>query len=105
MGILAYSDAMLGIPKCLAKNSGFDSQDSVFKVQEAVKTDKSQGLDIKTGGCIDVFKAGIIDSYRVKTQVLHSASVIATQMLLVDEILKAGRAITGGAEMEADGAD
>ena len=47
-------------------------------------------------------KAGIYDGYRLKSQVLNSASVIATQMLLVDEILKAGRAVTGGAEMEPE---
>lgn len=72
----------------------------MFKVLEGLKTNPNAGLNIKTGDVIDVYKAGIIDSYRVKTQVLNSASVIATQLLLVDEILKAGRAITGGAEME-----
>lgn len=103
MGVIAFADALLGIPKCLAKNSGFDPQDSVFKVTDEARTNYKVGLDIKTGGFIDVFEHGILDSYRVKTQVIHSVSAIATQLLLVDEILKAGRAITGGAEMEADG--
>ncbi|CAL5970630.1 TCP-1_chaperonin subunit zeta [Hexamita inflata] len=103
MGVIAYQDAMLGVPKTLAKNSGFDPQESVFKIMEAIKTgNKNAGLNIKTGEVLDVIKEGIIDGYRVKTQVIHSASVIATQLLLVDEILKAGRAVTGGAETEAD---
>eukprot|EP00703_Trepomonas_sp_PC1_P004419 JAP92187.1 TCP-1 chaperonin subunit zeta [Trepomonas sp. PC1] len=102
MGVIAFADAMLGIPKCLAKNSGFDPQDSVFKISAQLKENVNVGLNIKTGEPVDVVEKGILDSYRVKVQVLQSASVIATQMLLVDEILKAGRAVTGGAEAEPD---
>jgi T-complex protein 1 subunit zeta len=33
---------------------------------------------------------GIIDNYRVKRQIVHSATIIASNLLLVDEIMRAG---------------
>merc|ERR1711959_571612 len=35
LGVQAYADALLIIPKTLAENSGYDAQDSVMKMQES----------------------------------------------------------------------
>jgi chaperonin GroEL (HSP60 family) len=37
----------------------------------------------------DMMVDGILDLYRVKRQILHSATVLASQLLLVDEVLRA----------------
>jgi len=101
LGVQAFADALMAIPKTLARNSGFDPQDSMLKVEEAqARTTNRCGLSIKTGEALDAVEAGILDNYRVKHQLIHSATVIATQLLLVDEILKAGRAIRS--EVPAD---
>lgn len=39
---------------------------------------------------------GIYDLYRVKRQILHSATVLASQLLLVDEVLRATGPAGGG---------
>jgi len=49
------------------------------------------GLDLYTGEPFDPETEGIWDNYRVKRQMLQSASVITTQLLLVDEMIKAGK--------------
>ena len=35
LGVHAYADALLVVPRTLAQNSGFDAQDVLLKVQEA----------------------------------------------------------------------
>ena len=41
-------------------------------------------------------KIGIWDNYCVKKQFLHLGSLIAVKLLLVDEIMRAGRKMAGG---------
>ncbi|XP_060079122.1 T-complex protein 1 subunit zeta-like [Ylistrum balloti] len=91
LGVQAFADALLIIVKVLAVNSGLDPQESIVKLQEEY-TDPSQavGLDIKTGEALIPMDSGIVDNYRVKKQLLHSCTVIATNLLLVDEIMRAG---------------
>jgi len=91
LGIQAFADALLIIPKVLAQNSGFDQQDTLVKLQEEyTAAGQPVGLDIATGEVLVPGDVGILDNYRVKRQLLHSCSVIAGNLLLVDEIMRAG---------------
>uniref|UniRef100_A0A4X2K9G7 Chaperonin containing TCP1 subunit 6B n=1 Tax=Vombatus ursinus TaxID=29139 RepID=A0A4X2K9G7_VOMUR len=91
LGVQAFADALLIIPKVLAQNSGFDLQETLVKVQaEHSESGQLVGVDLKTGEPVVAAKAGIWDNYCVKKQLLHSCTVIATNILLVDEIMRAG---------------
>ncbi|KAI0208781.1 T-complex protein 1 subunit zeta [Lamellibrachia satsuma] len=91
LGVQAYADALLVIPKVLAQNSGLDAQDTIVKLQEEyVAASQPVGLDIVTGEALIPLDAGIVDNYRVKRQILHSCTIIANNLLLVDEIMRAG---------------
>jgi len=91
LGVQAYADAMLVIPKVLAQNAGFDPQDSIVKMQqEFVEGGPLIGLDLQSGEPMIPGDLGIYDNYRVKKQILHSCTVIASNLLLVDEIMRAG---------------
>jgi len=91
LGALAFAEAMLVIPKTLAMNSGFDAQESIVAVQEQLEeTGEACGLDINTGEACLPADEGILDNYCVKRNMLHSATVISSQLLLVDEIMRAG---------------
>jgi len=91
LGVQAFADAMLVIPKVLAQNAGHDQQQSLVQLQEAYASMKQLvGLDLKTGEAIIPMDNGIVDNYRVKRQILHSATIIASNLLLVDEIMRAG---------------
>ena len=48
------------------------------------------GIDIATGDPTDPTLLGIYDNYLVKKQIIQSAPIIASQLLLVDEVIRAG---------------
>jgi len=91
LGIQALANSMLVIPKTLAINSGFDQQDTMLKLQDELKKKPIVGLCVKTGGTIDPKEEGIWDNYCVKSQCLYLACGITSQLLSVDEIMRAGR--------------
>ncbi|VDM31000.1 unnamed protein product [Hydatigera taeniaeformis] len=98
LGVRAFADALLIIPKVLAANSGHDPQETIVKLlEEASQVEKRKGtskqlvgLDLATGEVMEPVGAGILDNYNVKKQMVGSAAVIATNLLLVDEIMRAG---------------
>jgi len=93
LGVQAYADALLVIPKTLAANSGLDVQEVLVKLQQEAAASgpgAPVGLDLSTGEVLLPADAGIYDNHRVKKQLLHSCTVIASNLLLVDEIMRAG---------------
>ena len=91
-GIQAFADALLVVPKTLAANSGFDVQDSIVKMQDAHASTKTLvGLDLQAGEPTDPTILGVYDGYRTKKQYIHLSTILATQLLLVDEVIKAGK--------------
>lgn len=92
IGVQAYADALLVIPKTLAANSGFDVQDSILKLtDERESSGLSVGLDCDSGEPMIPADQGIWDNVRVKRQCLYLSTVLANQLLLVDEVMKAGK--------------
>lgn len=91
LGVEAMATAMLIIPKTLATNSGLDPQDSIIKLMDAHQLSNEAGLDLETGDVCDPFAEGIIDNHCVKLQGIQLATMIATKILLVDQIIRAGR--------------
>jgi T-complex protein 1 subunit zeta len=130
LGVEAFAEALLGTPKTLAENSGYDAQDSIIALQvhppgsvplssctwgwchaadaegaalggakpgtaaercvvimqEEHENGNVVGLDVSTGEPLDPVLSGIYDNYLVKKQILQSSPVIASQLLLVDEV-------------------
>uniref|UniRef100_A0A182IY84 T-complex protein 1 subunit zeta n=1 Tax=Anopheles atroparvus TaxID=41427 RepID=A0A182IY84_ANOAO len=91
LAIQAYADAMLVVPKVLAVNSGYDAQDTLVRLQEeGLLNEEPIGLDLSTGEPMKPVDLGIFDNYIVKKQILNSSTIIAVNILLVDEIMRAG---------------
>jgi len=93
--VQTFADALLVIPKTLAQNSGLDSQTTIVELLEAAQNGVV-GIDIDSGKPMEPSKAGIFDNYRVKKQLLHLGSLIAIKLLLVDEVMRAGRKMGKG---------
>merc|ERR1711879_164727 len=91
LGVQAMADALLIIPKTLAANSGLDPQDSVIKLHDAHEEGFEAGLDLITGDVLDPVAEGIFDNHSVKRQYIQLSTVIATKLLLVDQIIRAGK--------------
>ena len=103
LGVEAFANALLIVPKVLAENSGFDVQDSLIKIEEEQdRSDEAVGLDLNTGDTFLPAAHGIWDSYLAKKQTLSLSTILATQLLLVDEVMKAGKSMGKKPEQEAD---
>ena len=91
LGIQAFAEALLIIPKTLAANSGFDIQESLLQLKEERQTtNMAVGFNCKTGEPMLPETEGVWDNVRVKRQSLHLSTVLANQLLLVDEVMRAG---------------
>lgn len=97
LGVQAFAEAMLVIPKVLAENSGLDVQDSLIALQEELEqSGEAVGLDLFSGEPMLPAQHGIWDNYRVKRQCIQLSTVLASQLLLVDEVMRAGKNMGGG---------
>ena len=92
LGVLAFAEAVMVVPRILAENSGFDVSDVLLRLEEEqAKTGVKAGLDLDSGKPMVPEELGIWDNARVKRQVIQLGQVLASQLLLVDEVLRAGR--------------
>ncbi|XP_030379405.1 T-complex protein 1 subunit zeta [Scaptodrosophila lebanonensis] len=91
LGVQAFADALLVVPKTLAINSGYDAQETIVKLTEEDRLNPELvGLDLSTGEPMKPVDMGVYDNYIVKKQILNSCSIIASNLLLVDEVMRAG---------------
>ncbi|AQZ17321.1 CCT6 (YDR188W) [Zygosaccharomyces parabailii] len=96
-GVEAFAEALLIIPKTLVKNSGFDALDVLAlcedELKDAEETNQRRfvGVDLKLGDSCDPTIEGIWDSFRVIRNAINGSSGIASNLLLCDELLRAGR--------------
>ena len=104
LGVQCFADALLIIPRTLCENSGFDIQDTLLKVIEKNQQQEGEkqhyGIDLHTGEPQESKVARVFDNYIVKRQFLNIAPVLAEQLLLVDEIMRAGKNMRPGGDEE-----
>ena len=92
LGIQAFADALLTVPKTLAENSGFDVSETLIKAQEKYAESKIPvGINVYTGEPMIPEDEGVWDNYNVKKHFIQMATVLASQLLMVDEVMRAGR--------------
>ena len=94
LGVQAFADAFLVVPKTLAENSGFDSMDTLlalqvgmddipisflivlftypFPKQAEISEGSVVGLDLSSGTPMNPDSEGIYDNYRVKRNQIHN---------------------------------
>ncbi|TRY50344.1 TCP-1/cpn60 chaperonin [Cryptosporidium tyzzeri] len=91
-GLDIFADALLAIPKTLAENAGLDQQETTLNILDKIEDSKQPlGIDLTTGEEFYPLTEGILDNYCVKRQILSIAPTLAQQLLLVDEVIKAGK--------------
>merc|ERR1719229_886622 len=98
LGVELFGKALLIVPKTLLENSGLDVQEKLLKVvSEREAKGVPVGVSVASGDPIDPTIEGIWDNYLVKKQMLGLAPVLAQQLLLVDEVIRAGKSANAGA--------
>lgn len=96
LGVEIFANALLVQPKTLLENSGLDIQDKLLKAISERETKKIPvGINVATGDPLDATIEGIWDNLCVKKQLLGLSSVLAQQLLLVDEVIRAGKQMGG----------
>merc|ERR1712025_208934 len=92
LGVEIFAQALMVVPKTLTENSGLDVMDCILQAQGAhAETKNPVGIDVLTGEPCAPVMEGIFDNYCVKKQMLNLTPVLAQQLLLVDEVIRAGR--------------
>lgn len=90
LAVEAFSQALKQIPIILADNAGYDSSDLVSRLRAAHYEGHSDaGLDMEQGAIGSMRELGITESYKLKRQVVLSASEAAEMIIRVDDILRA----------------
>jgi len=90
LALESFARALRMIPAIIADNAGLDSSQLVSQLRAAHSANKhTTGLNVYTGDIDDMESLGVVDSYKVKRNVLLSAAEAAEMILRVDEIIKA----------------
>lgn len=91
-GIKVFAEALLTIPKSISENAGHDAQEPILEVIGKSKENKTfMGLDLNNGKALNPVLAGIYDNLCVKRTFLNIGPVLVQQLLLVDEVIRAGK--------------
>ncbi|KLO17488.1 hypothetical protein SCHPADRAFT_919431 [Schizopora paradoxa] len=89
LAVEAFARALRQIPTILADNAGYDSSDLVSRLRAAhYDGQRDAGLDMNEGSIGSMRKLGITESYKLKRQVVISASEATEMILRVDTILR-----------------
>lgn len=97
LAVEAFARALRMIPTILADNAGWDSSELVARlrkrhfegIDEKDSAGSRMGLDMELGDIGDMRELGVTESYKLKRQVVISASEAAEMILRVDTILRA----------------
>lgn len=90
LAVEAFAIALRQLPTILADNAGLDSADLVAKLRATHHDGHcDQGLDLDQGTLASMADLGVTESYKLKRQVIISASEAAEMILRVDDILRA----------------
>ena len=91
IGIECFSEAILEIPRCLIRNSGYDHSVLISEMQNLYSEGEISGIDIESGCIVNTYDFGIYDNYCVKKSIFQAAPIIVSQLLLVDQIIESNR--------------
>ncbi len=89
LAVKAFAEALEGIPKAIAENSGLDMIDTLVNLRAAHNKDngKTMGINVKNGKVEDMFKAGVVEPLKLKEQAIKSASESVVMILRIDDVL------------------
>jgi thermosome len=92
LAIEAFADSIEVIPKALAENAGLDPIDTLVDLRAKHEGGgTTYGINVFTGKSQDMYKEGVIEPLRVKTQAVDSAGEVAVMILRIDDVIAASK--------------
>ncbi len=93
LAVLAFAEALEGLPLILAENAGLDPLDIIVELRAShEKGQRWFGVDPFEGKVKDMMKDNVVEPAAVKEQILKSASEAASMLLKIDDIVASGKA-------------
>ncbi|MDP3103815.1 MAG: thermosome subunit alpha [Candidatus Methanoperedens sp.] len=90
LAVIKFAKALEVIPRTLAENAGLDPINMLAELRsEHEKGNKDSGLNVYEGKVQNMWKNGVIEPLRVKTQAISSATEAACMILRIDDVLAA----------------
>ncbi len=97
LAVAKFADALEVIPRTLAENAGLDPINMLVEMRsQHEKGNKTAGLNVFTGKVVDMWKEGVVEPLRVKTQAISSGTEAATMILRIDDVLSSKSTPGGG---------
>jgi len=91
LAVQSFADAIEVIPITLAENAGLDPIDILTDMKNHHdKGEKWAGINVFTGKIVDAWKTGVIESLKIKTQAIKSASEVCELILRIDDVIAGG---------------
>lgn len=104
LAILEYANAVEAIPRIIAENTGLDPIDVLIELRAGhEKGKKHAGIDIVTGKAVNMYRSGILEPLKVKTQIIKTATETACMILRIDDIIAAKGVLGGEGEETSSG--
>ncbi|EIJ87758.1 T-complex protein 1 subunit zeta [Nematocida parisii] len=86
-----WKDALMAVPKILIKNLGYNSVEMLSKIKSSEIENAT--IDISTGEIKNAMEMDIVDNYAIVRNTIQSAVLVATKILMIDEIIKSGKEV------------
>lgn len=86
-----WKEALLAVPKILIKNLGYNSVEVLSKIRASDAA--SPTVEIETGNIRDASDLKITDNYAIVRNTIQSSVLVATKILMIDEIIKSGKEV------------
>jgi thermosome len=88
IAIDAFAEAMEVVPRTLAENAGLDPIDTLIDLRKAHKKGKRYaGINVVSGGLLDMKRNNVIEPIRVGRQAIESATDAAVMVLRIDDVI------------------
>lgn len=91
LAINAFAETLEIIPRTLAESAGMDSIDTLVKLRAEHEKNKNIGVCVMKRKTADMWKEGVIEPLKTKTQALKSASEAAELILRIDDIIASSK--------------
>jgi thermosome len=101
LAINAFADSMEIIPRTLAESAGADAIDALVELRAKHDgPDGSQiGFDVYESKAMNLWKKGVIEPQKIKTQAIKSASESVELILRIDDVIAASGSRGGASRM------
>jgi thermosome len=98
LAVNAFADSVEIIPRTLAESAGMDAIDTLvnLRAKHDKKDGENFGVAVDKARVDDMWKKGVVEPLKIKTQAVKSASEAAEMILRIDDVIAASKPKGGG---------